>query len=131
LYPILSSDDYGRLRSSQRETPDNTKYKIAYLCLCVESNEAGKGLLEALKDIAAIDPQNIQFFCAEWFWKRQVNSYALQVQPERFKHKDSAILGHEEALQIEKIRNMFFTKLEHLFTSADPSPRNQHCVELQ
>jgi len=27
-------------------------------------------LLESLKEITAIDPENIQFCCAEWFWKR-------------------------------------------------------------
>jgi len=74
----------------------------------------GRGLLEALNEITAIDPKNIQFCCAEWFWKRQVNSYALQVQPDRFKQKDSARLDYGEALQIEKIRNEFFIQLKEL-----------------
>jgi hypothetical protein len=71
-------------------------------------------LLEALKEITPIEPGNIQFCCAEWFWKRQVNSYALQVQPDRFKRKDSAILDYREALHIEKIRNEFFVHLQKL-----------------
>ena len=40
-----------------------------------------KRLFNALKEITIIDPENVQFCCAEWFWKRQVNSYALQVEP--------------------------------------------------
>ena len=61
-----------------------------------------------------IDPENIQFCCAEWFWKRQINSYALQVEPERFKEKDRAILNYREALHIEKTRDEFFIELEKL-----------------
>jgi len=80
------------------------KYRIAYICFCIEDSALGSGLLEVLNEITAIDPENIQFCCAEWFWKRQVNSYALQVEPDRFKHKDTAILDYGEALQIENIR---------------------------
>ena len=90
------------------------EYRIAYICFCIENSDLGRGLLEALNEITAIDPENIQFCCADWFWKRQVNSYALQVQPDRFKHKDSAILGYREALHIEKIRNEFFVQLQEL-----------------
>jgi hypothetical protein len=54
------------------------------------------------------------FCCAEWFWKRQVNSYALQVEPDRFKFEDKAILDYKEALRIEKIRNEFFVRLKEL-----------------
>ena len=61
-----------------------------------------------------MDPENIQFGSAEWFWKRQVNSYALQVEPDRFKRQDTAILDYEEALNIEKIRNEFFFQLQAL-----------------
>ena len=78
----------------------------------------GKELFEALKEITAIDPENIQFFCAEWFWKRQVNSYVLQVEPDRFKHKDAAELNFKEALYIEKIRNKFFVRLYELLKNA-------------
>jgi hypothetical protein len=77
-------------------------YKIAYICLYIENSELGRGLLEALIEITAIDPENIQFRCTEWFWKRQVNSYTLQVQPDRFRHEDRAILDIREALQYRK-----------------------------
>jgi len=96
------------------DTIDRVKYKIAYICLCVENTDRGRGLLKALDEIMAIDPENIQFCCAEWFWRRQVNSYALQVQPDRFKHNDRAILDYKEALHIEKIRNEFFDRLRRL-----------------
>ena len=96
------------------DTIDRVEYRIAYICLCIENSDLGKRLLEALNEITAIDPENIQFCCAEWFWKRQVNSYALQVQPDRFKHKDEAILDYREALQIEKIRNEFFIQLQEI-----------------
>ena len=96
------------------DTIDRVAYRIAYICLCIENSDLGRGLIEALNEITAINPENIQFCCADWFWKRQVNSYALQVQPERFKHKDKAILDYREALQIDKIRNEFFIQLQKL-----------------
>jgi hypothetical protein len=96
------------------DTLDRVEYRIAYICLCIQNGDLGRWLLEALKEITPIEPGNIQFCCAEWFWKRQVNSYALQVQPDRFKRKDSAILDYREALHIEKIRNEFFVHLQKL-----------------
>jgi len=96
------------------EIIDRVEYRIAYICLCIENSDSGRGLLKSLNEITAIDPENIQFCCADWFWNKQVNSYALQVQPDRFKHKDSAILDYREALQIEKIRNEFFIQLREL-----------------
>jgi len=96
------------------DTVARVEYRIAYICLCIQNSALGSWLLEALNEITAIDPENIQFCCAEWFWKRQVNSYALQVEPDRFKHKDTAILDYREALHIEKIRNEFFVQLRKL-----------------
>jgi hypothetical protein len=96
------------------DTIARVEYKIAYICLCIENSDSGRGLLEALNEMTGIDPESIQLCSAEWFWKRQVNSYALQVQPDRFKHKDRAILDYSEALHIEKIRNEFFVQLQGL-----------------
>ena len=90
------------------------KYKIAYLAFCIENSISGQSLFDDLNEIPLIDPKNIQFCCAEWFWKRQVNSYALQVEPERYKHKDSVIIDYNEALIIENIRNKFFIQLKEL-----------------
>lgn len=94
------------------------EYRIAYICLCIENNASGRWLFEAFKEITAIDPENIQLCCAEWFWKRQINSYALQVEPDRFKYKDKAILDCKEALYIEKIRNEFYIRLDELIKNA-------------
>jgi hypothetical protein len=90
------------------------EYRIAYIAFCIENSLMGKELFESLKEIETIDPENVQFCCAEWFWKKQFNSYALQVEPDRFKHKDMAILDYKEALHIEKIRSEFFICLYKL-----------------
>jgi len=57
----------------------------------------------------------VQFCCADWFWKRQVNSYALQVEPERYKTKDKITINFQEALHIENVRNEFFRRIEKIF----------------
>ncbi len=93
---------------------ETVKYRIAYICFCIENSDSGRGLLEAFKEMTAIDPDYIQFCCAEWFWKRQVNSYALQVEPDRFKYQDTAQLNYREALHVEKTRNAFIGQLHEL-----------------
>lgn len=90
------------------------KYRIAYVALCIENSPSGKKLLSTLRNVPSISPENIQFCCAEWFWSRQVNSYALQVEPDRFKHKDTATIDFCEAQKIEKTRNDFFIQLKEL-----------------
>ena len=84
------------------------------MAFCIENSASGKTLFEALRGIAWIDPDNVQFYSAEWFWQRQVNSYALQVEPDGFKHKDRVLLDYKDALYIEKIRNKFFVELKAL-----------------
>ena len=101
-----------------KDTIAKVEYRIAYIAFCIENSASGRGLFEALKEITAIDPENVQFCCAEWFWKRQVNSYALQVEPDRFKRKDNAILNYKEALYIENVRNEFFVRLDELLENA-------------
>jgi hypothetical protein len=96
------------------ETITSVDYRIAYIAFVIEYSESGSRLMQDLKEITTISPDNIQFCSAEWFWKRQVNSYALQVEPDRFKDQDRAILSYREALQIEKIRNRFFLQLEEI-----------------
>ena len=96
------------------DTIARVEYRIAYICLCIENSDLGRGLLSALKKTTVIDPENIQFCCAEWFWKGQANSYALQVEPDRFKREDKATLDYREALYVEKIRNEFFFQIQEL-----------------
>ncbi|RPH47624.1 MAG: hypothetical protein EHM85_19410 [Desulfobacteraceae bacterium] len=101
-----------------KDTIPKVEYRIAYIAFCIENSLLGRELYETLKKMTAVDPENIQFCCAEWFWKIQINSYALQVEPDRFKLKDTAILDYKEALHIEKIRNEFFFRLYELVENA-------------
>jgi hypothetical protein len=103
LDPIPESDKISRV-----------EYRIAYIAYCIDNSEAGRKLLEKLQTITSIDPENIQYCSTRWFLRRQVNSYVLQVEPDRFKHKDKAILDYKEALYIENLRGEFFRKLEEL-----------------
>lgn len=89
-------------------------YRIAYVAFCLEYSDTGERFLRSLDDITHIDRETIQLCSPQWFWDRQVNSYALQVEPERFKHKDKAILEFKEALHVEKVRHRFFTALKAL-----------------
>jgi len=95
---------------------EEIEYRIAYLALCIQGNEKGKELLSKLAGMTKLNQQNIQFGCADWFWERQVNSFVLQVEPDRFKMFDKAILGYKEALHIESIRNQFVKELNALIT---------------
>ena len=88
------------------------EYKIAYVAFCIDNSLPGKSLLSTLKQVALIDPDYIQFCSATWFWERQVNSYALQVEPDRYKDKDKVKLDYHEALHIQTVRAMFFTGLK-------------------
>lgn len=117
---------YGHFVHSRRTSPNNTaqlpvlatteriQYRIAYIALCVENSKAGRAFLSALKQITAIDPNCIQFGSARWFWERQINSYALQIEPIRHMNKDCARVDYKEALYIEAVRNKFFAGLKDL-----------------
>jgi len=74
--------------------------------------KSGRELYRKLEDMTGFDPGYIQFGSALWFWERQVNSYVLQVEPERFKKRDTARLTYREALRVEKARNAFFARFE-------------------
>ena len=99
----------------KNDTVDRVKYRIAYIAFCVENSNPGRELLTELKEIPCLDPDNIQFCSAGWFWEKQVNSYALQVEPDRFKDQDTALLNYKEALRIEQVRHDFFDQLRKLF----------------
>ena len=92
----------------------NVEYRIAYIAFCIKSSNLGRALFHDLSTILTIDPDYIQFGCAEWFWQRQANSYALQVEPRRYMTKDMVIVHYHEALHIEKIRDLFFARLKEL-----------------
>jgi len=92
----------------------SVEYRIAYIALCIQNSKSGRKLFEELSTVPQIDPNYIQFGSAEWFWKKQLNSFALQVEPERYSTKDNIFIEYEEALHIEIIRNKFYEKLEDI-----------------
>ena len=49
------------------DTITDVEYRIAYVAFCIENSDSGRKLLNALKNIPSIDPENIQFCSAEWF----------------------------------------------------------------
>ena len=102
------------LSLSDLDKSSSIEYRIAYIALCIQNNDLGKQLLQDLKKITKIDPEYIQFGSAEWFWRRQVNSYALQVEPERYKKEDRCRLSIQEALYVEKVRTQVFKELKNL-----------------
>lgn len=90
------------------------EYRIAYLAFALDDSPAGAAFLQSLQSIAALDMENIQLGCAEWFWQQQINSYALQVEPSRLKNQDRVILDYQEALTVESARNRFFDAIDAL-----------------
>jgi len=93
---------------------EEIEYRIAYLAFCIQDTVKGTKLLNSLRDLTKIDSENIQFGCANWFWDRQVNSFILQVEPDRFKMYDKAILNFKGALHIETIRDQFYNLLNKI-----------------
>jgi hypothetical protein len=54
----------------------------------------------------------------DWFWERQVNSFVLQVEPERHRRRDSVEVGYREALRMQDIRDRFFRHLNELLRTS-------------
>jgi len=100
--------------SNYQEEISKVDYRIAYIAFCLQNNELGRKLFEELKAVIEIDPAYVQFGSAEWFWERCVNSYVLQVEPERSKTKDRIYVSMKEALHIEKVRNRFFLEIKKI-----------------
>ncbi len=90
------------------------EYRIAYIALCIENSELGKTLIYDLRALTKIDPDYIQFGSADWFRRQYVNSFAIQVEPERYKDKDSAFVTVDEALHLETIRHRFFKEIRNV-----------------
>ncbi len=86
-------------------------YRLAYLAVCLKRDEPGMKLFHDLKGLTRIDPKYLQFGSADWFWKTQVNSYAVQVMPDRFKDSDTSEVEMEEALHLEKVKLQMFQRL--------------------
>ena len=94
-----------------RDDISEVEYRIAYFALCIEDSDEGRALYRDLINVPQIDPDYVQFGSAGWFWQRQVNTYALQVEPDRYKTKDNAMVDYQEALHIEEVRDRFFDEI--------------------
>ncbi len=117
---------YGHFLYKGQEDPFNIKplpdsdnieiveYRIAYVAFCLENSRRGKKLFKKLSTVPELDDNYIQFGCAGWFLKKYLNSYVLQVEPERFKTEDKAFIPYREALYIEKLKKNFFKKLHYI-----------------
>ena len=90
------------------------EYRIAYMAFCIQNNDSGRKLYHDLEAITKIDTDYIQFGSANWFWQRNVNSYVLQVEPDRHKTEDSVFVGIDEALHLEKVRDQMFEALRRI-----------------
>lgn len=106
--------DLKPLPATETDLSLEVEYRIAYMAICLQNNNQGRRLFQELRDLTGIDPGYVQFGSAEWFWKRCVNSYALQVEPERYKDKDKATISMKEALHVEKVRNGVFQELKNI-----------------
>ena len=92
----------------------DVEYRIAYLAICVENNTRGRELLEDISKIPSIDQKNIRYGSAEWFWERQINSFVVQVEPERFKWQDRCVVGYTEAIKLEEVRSLFWQEINEI-----------------
>ena len=101
--PLANYDDDTQIR-----------FQLAYVAVRIKNSPQGRALHDDLRGIVNLDPSNIQFGSAEWFWKRQVNLYVVQVEPDRFKNKDRAMIGVEEALYLETLKARMFTELRKI-----------------
>jgi hypothetical protein len=95
------------------------QYRIAYLALCIENSEAGRHLRSQLRAVTEIDPDYVQFGSPDWFWERQVNSYALQVEPDRFKHRDWEVIDWREALHVQEVRATFWARIDEIVSTLE------------
>jgi len=84
------------------------RYRIAYLALCIEQGGRGAYLRDRFAAICEVDEEYVQFGSPGWFWQQCPNSYALQVEPNRFARQDVATLEHAEALHVQSIRDAVF-----------------------
>jgi len=92
----------------------DVEYRIAYLAICVQNNSRGRKLLEDISKIPSIDQKNIQYGSAEWFWERQINSFVVQVEPERFKWQDRCVIDYTEAIKLEEVRSLFWQEINEI-----------------
>ena len=95
---------------------DSFIYRIAYLAVCIADSKAGRETRERLTNLPTrVDPENVQFGSATWFWDQWPNSYVVQVMPDRYKDLDKARIEYAEVREVERIRDAFFVALGEIF----------------
>ena len=114
---FLTTDDEEVFDFDLSGSINTVEYRLAYIAFCIENSPSGKKFAHQLKDISLTMEQGLVQFCsAQWFWDQWVNSYALQIMPQRFIDKDSAVLHFYEAAKIKQARDIFFAYMND-FTS--------------
>jgi hypothetical protein len=98
-------------------TISEVTWRIAYMAFCTENSRGGRAFCSALRELTTIDPRTIQIGCADWFRDQTVNSYVIQVSPERFRCQDSMVLSMNEALQVEHVRNLFYQRFHGMISA--------------
>lgn len=90
-------------------------YRLAYIAFCIENSPSGKNFVTQINDtLPVVGPELVQFCSAHWFWDQWINSYALQVMPERFKDQDIAVIDFHEIVTIQQARDLVFEHLKIL-----------------
>lgn len=108
------TDPHNLERLPASGSTESVEYRLAYLALCIQNSPPGRTLYDDLEKVPAIDPDYVQFGCADWFWQMQVNSFVLQVEPERHMTKDTCFVGYQEALHVQEIRDRFLAAIGEL-----------------
>lgn len=112
---FVTADDRELANAGEGARGEKLIYRLAYLAFCITDSEAGREAREFLMGLPArVDPENVQFGSAMWFWDQWPNSYVVQVMPERYKDLDRARIDCTEAQKLEKIRDAFFAALAEL-----------------
>jgi len=86
-------------------------YRIAYIAFVLEKSKNGFVLCRDLRTLASWNPGYIQFGSAGWFWEQSVNTYQIQVALEQEKDKDCLWVTYDEALLLEKVRDLLIREL--------------------
>ena len=94
------------------------RYRIAYLALCIEKGDRGAYLRDRFAAFCEID-EYVQFGSPGWFWQQYPNSYALQVEPNRFASKDEVLLEHAEAMHVQSVRDLLFQRMREVLAEIE------------
>ncbi len=89
-------------------------YKLAYVALCVSDDDIGRSFRDDIAGLVDAEPRFVQFGSADWFWERQVNSYAIQVAPRKKRKRDRMTLDGKQARLLSHARTRMFREFAEL-----------------